>query len=298
MGLRFALRARPVMAILACTAVAALLACEIPPTPLPLARTATPAPTPTDDATVTEEIPDSTTAPVTATVAPTGTAASTPTEAVTLEVTPDGTMVPATATVTLAATVAVTLEETPDGTMALAAATATPTPTATVTPTATPVDDAIIDNRDDWINHLLNHPGYKPEWGEPQYGGVYKTADPRHAFRFQTTLGYGPFSRWQFAAHNSLLMQDPWGTIRDTPICDLCESFEVSADGLTYTFVLRDNVQFHEEGWAKDQGAPGFGTELACEDIKASHEWFAKPPPGDPYASFIRSGEFYMGHLA
>ena len=290
MGLRNTIGARPFMAMLVCAAVAALLACEIPPTPLPLAQTATPAPTPTDDAMEPEETPDGTPAPSTATVAPTAT------KAIPLEETPAVRIVPATATVTLAATVAVTLEETPDGTMALATATATPTPTATVTPTATPVDDAIIDNRDDWINHLLNHPGYKPEWGEPQYGGIYRTADPRRAFRFQTTLGYGPFSRWQFVAHNSLLMQDPWGTIRDAPICDLCESFEVSADGLTYTFVLRDDVQFHEDGWAKDQGAPGFGTELACEDIKASHEWFAKPPP-ETRTSYVRTGEFYMGHL-
>ncbi len=170
------------------------------------------------------------------------------------------------------------------------------TPTATVEPTATEVPQEDLDYRDDWLDFLLNHPGYKAEWGEPQYGGIYKTADPRRASRYQTTLGYGPYSRWQFAAHNSLLMLDPWGTVRDAPICDLCKSFAVSADGLTYTFKLRDDVQFHETGWAKDQGAPGFGTELACEDIKASHEWFASPPP-ETRASYVRTGEFYMGHL-
>ena len=142
----------------------------------------------------------------------------------------------------------------------------------------------------------MDHRGYKHEWGEPQYGGIYKTADPRPASMFQTTLGYGAFSRWNFAAHNSLMMMDPWGEITDAPICDLCESFEVSADGLTYTFVLRDNVQFHEEGWAKEQGAPGFGTELVCEDIRASHEWFANPPP-DTHASVIGRGRQVLGHL-
>ena len=157
-------------------------------------------------------------------------------------------MAPATASFALTPTEVSTLEESPDGPIAPA--------TPTVTPTAVPLPTATEVPQEDWVNYLLNHPGYKPEWGEPQYGGIYKTADPRPAFRFQTTLGYGPFSRWQFAAHNSLLMQDPWGTIRDAPICDLCESFEVSADGLTYTFKLREDVQFHEEGWAKDQGAP------------------------------------------
>jgi ABC-type transport system substrate-binding protein len=76
----------------------------------------------------------------------------------------------------------------------------------------------------------------------------------------------------------------------------LCESFEISADGLEYSFVLRDNVQFHSEGWGKDLGAPGYGTELVCEDVKSSHEWFSNPPP-ETRASYIKSGQAYMGHL-
>ena len=182
------------------------------------------------------------------------------------------------------------------------ATTAPGEPTATspamVEATATEVPEVMldVDYRDDWMNFLMDHRGYKPEWGEPQYGGIYKTADPRPATRFQTTLGYSAFSRWQFVAHNSLMMMDPWGKITDAPMCDVCESFEISADGLTYTFVLRDDVQFHSEGWGKDQGAPGYGGELACEDVKASMEWFANPPP-ETRASYIKSGQFYMGHL-
>ena len=310
MRLSYALKARPAIVVLAGATILALLACDIPPTAVRAPTTST-APRATaaamqTEATTPEETPDGTVAPATASAAATQMEATTPGETPdgtmapatplvvptrtepTTEGTPDATMAPATASFALTPTEVSTLEESPDG--PIAPATAVPTPTATAAPTPTEVP------REDWVNFLLNHPGYKPEWGEPQYGGIYKTADPRPAFRFQTTLGYGPFSRWQFAAHNALLMQDPWGTIRDAPICDLCESFEVSADGLTYTFVLREDVQFHEEGWAKDQGAPGFGTELACEDIKASHEWFANPPP-ETRASYIRSGQFYMGHL-
>lgn len=172
----------------------------------------------------------------------------------------------------------------------------TATAKAEVAATATTVPEVAVDYRDDWVNYLKGHRGYKAEWGEPQYGGIIKTADPRPASRFQTTLGYSAFSRWQFASFNSLLMMDPWGTIRDAPMCDLCESFEISADGLEYSFVLRDNVQFHSDGWGKDLGAPGYGTELGCEDIKASHEWHANPPP-ETRASYIRSGQAYMGHL-
>ncbi|MDA0988315.1 MAG: ABC transporter substrate-binding protein, partial [Chloroflexi bacterium] len=156
--------------------------------------------------------------------------------------------------------------------------------------------DIDVDYRDDWVNYLKSHRGYKAEWGEPQYGGIIKTADPRTATRFQLTVGYSAFSRWQFASHNSLLMMDPWGSIQDAPICDLCETYEVSADGLTYTFVLRDNVQFQSDGWGKDKGAPGYGTELVCEDIKSSMEWFASPPPAT-YASSARNMITLMQHL-
>jgi len=171
---------------------------------------------------------------------------------------------------------------------------ATRPPVSTAALTAVP--DVEVDFRDDWVNYLKGHRGYKAEWGEPQYGGIIKTADPRPATRFQTTLGYSAFSRWQFAAHNSLLMMDPWGSIRDAPICDLCESYEISADGLTYTFIIRDNVQFQSDGWGKDKGAPGYGSELVCEDIKTSYEWFADAPP-ETYASYIRQGKTILGHL-
>ena len=91
-------------------------------------------------------------------------------------------------------------------------------------------------------------------------------------------------------------MMYPWRNINDAPICDLCKSFEVSVDGLQYGFVLRDKVQFRPEGWGKDKGAPGYGTELVSEDIKASHEWHAFPPP-ETRASYIIDGTTRMGHL-
>jgi ABC-type transport system substrate-binding protein len=173
-----------------------------------------------------------------------------------------------------------------------------PTATAPADATATPVPEATVppDMRKDWINYLKSNPGYKPEWGEPQYGGIIKTADPRNATSFQVTFGWSAFSKWQFQSHNSLLMIDPWGSITDAPICELCESWSVSADGLTYTFKLRENVQFQSEGWGKDKGAPGYGTELVCEDVKASHEWHARPheaaSPGTK-----QTGKAFMGHL-
>jgi len=53
-----------------------------------------------------------------------------------------------------------------------------------------------------------------------------------------------------------------------TIIPDLASTWEVSSDGLTYTFHLRDGVTFHD-------GAP-----LTAEDVKASFDHIIFPPPG------------------
>ncbi len=48
---------------------------------------------------------------------------------------------------------------------------------------------------------------------------------------------------------------------------DLAESWEVSKDGLTYTFKLRQGVKFHD------------GSDFTAEDIKATYERIANPAP-------------------
>ncbi|MEZ5853289.1 MAG: ABC transporter substrate-binding protein [Hyphomicrobiaceae bacterium] len=49
---------------------------------------------------------------------------------------------------------------------------------------------------------------------------------------------------------------------------DLATAWEVSGDGLTYTFKLHPNVKFHD-------GAP-----MTSEDVKVSYERIVNPPPG------------------
>ena len=173
-----------------------------------------------------------------------------------------------------------------------------PTATSMMEPTATAVPDRVVSDafRENWAGFLMDHPGYQSEWGEPKYGGIVRLSGPATPTRSQVNLGWSAFINLSFEAHNSLLMFDPWLEQSDGVFCDLCETWEVSPDGTTYTFVLRDDIQFQSEGYAKDMGAPGFGTELGCEDVKHSMEWFAAPPEGT-VASTVAAGKEKMGHL-
>src|SRR6202049_2575477 len=49
---------------------------------------------------------------------------------------------------------------------------------------------------------------------------------------------------------------------------DLAESWNVSADRLTYTFKLRPSILFHD------------GSKMTSNDVKASYERIVRPPPG------------------
>ena len=66
---------------------------------------------------------------------------------------------------------------------------------------------------------------------------------------------------------DNLIRHDP----RDggkTLIPDLAHSWEISKDAKTYTFHLRDGVQFHD------------GAELTSDDVKATFDRIRKPPQG------------------
>ena len=79
------------------------------------------------------------------------------------------------------------------------------------------------------------------------------------------------------------LVQFAPGSTRIIPA--LAESWEISADGLTYTFTLRKGVEFHETPWFKPS------RELNADDVLWSferqrdkdHDWHELAPRGYPY---------------
>ncbi len=148
--------------------------------------------------------------------------------------------------------------------------TATPTgisvqPVAGSTPTAEPTAEM----RDRDMNTTMTESvSGKPLDPDAQYGGILETG----------ALGEGPtFSTWEETAgitddaiqplSNMLIQPRTWGTIDDYrqntffeihP--DLASEWEISTDGLAYTFKLRDNVDWSD-------GAP-----VTCQDIKWSYD--------------------------
>lgn len=71
----------------------------------------------------------------------------------------------------------------------------------------------------------------------------------------------------QGCMYDNLVRRDPRDSGK-TIIPDLAHSWKISPDGSTYTFFLREGVQFHD------------GAELTADDIKATFDRIAKPPQG------------------
>ena len=66
---------------------------------------------------------------------------------------------------------------------------------------------------------------------------------------------------------DNLIRRDPRDS-GQTIIPDLAHSWQISRDAKTYTFFLREGVQFHD------------GAEMTAEDVKATYDRIHKPPQG------------------
>jgi ABC-type transport system substrate-binding protein len=102
----------------------------------------------------------------------------------------------------------------------------------------------------------------------PKRGGVLRygiTMRPPH-FDFHQSGTINSLGS-QGCMFDNLVRRDPRDSGK-TIIPDLAHSWRISADGKTYTFLLRQGVQFHD------------GAELTADDVKATFDRISKPPQG------------------
>ncbi|MBI2909660.1 MAG: ABC transporter substrate-binding protein [Chloroflexi bacterium] len=107
----------------------------------------------------------------------------------------------------------------------------------------------------------------KPAAGQPRSGGILNVG------HFADPISYDPIQEASVQSvslvipnYSGIVQHDPLQA--DKVIGDLAEKWDVSPDGLTYTFHLYKNVKFHD------------GTPLTSEDARFSMELTRKPPRG------------------
>jgi peptide/nickel transport system substrate-binding protein len=101
----------------------------------------------------------------------------------------------------------------------------------------------------------------------PKRGGILRHAVEQESNTYDCHATATSFSLQVLAPHyNTLLRFDPLNY--PAVVGDLAESWEQSADGLTYTFKLKQGVKFHD------------GSDFDSKDVQATFERIRKPPEG------------------
>jgi peptide/nickel transport system substrate-binding protein len=116
---------------------------------------------------------------------------------------------------------------------------------------------------------LLVATGLATAQDKPRYGGELVFAVPSQPPSYdghqEETFGL----IHPVAPHyNTLLRTDPNDKTGTKPVADIAESWNISKDGMIYTFKIRKGVKFHD------------GSELTSKDVKASYDKIIFPPQG------------------
>ena len=154
-------------------------------------------------------------------------------------------------------------------------------PTATTAPAPTAAPTAMADETKAPASPASSVPSAKvgkfpdpsfallkaPE-NNPQYGGTLRfgfIVKPAHFDVHQS--GTALNMNTQGPMYDNLLRLHPLSVGREV-IPDLAHSWDISDDGKTYTFYLREGVKFHD------------GADLTSEDVKATFDRIIAPPDG------------------
>jgi peptide/nickel transport system substrate-binding protein len=109
---------------------------------------------------------------------------------------------------------------------------------------------------------------------QPVSGGVLRVAFSADPAGFDPAVGPSGMSHVVIEqVYSTLMSLDPDAV----PYPDLAESYEMSEDGLSYTFKLRQGVKFHD------------GSDLTAEDVKFTFDRLRAPDSGYSYASQVET---------
>jgi peptide/nickel transport system substrate-binding protein len=115
---------------------------------------------------------------------------------------------------------------------------------------------------------------FSPAFAEPKRGGVLKAAFSADPAGFDPVRGPSGMSHVVIEqVYSTLMALDPDAK----PYPELAESYQVSDDGLQYTFKLRPDVTFHN------------GDELTAEDVKFSFDRLRAKDSGYSYGSQVET---------
>ena len=138
----------------------------------------------------------------------------------------------------------------------------TPRPTVAADATPTPLPAALP-------TEVLANPVTKDAYPDAQWGGILRRGgyfDPAHYDLMQVSSVSNSFKQ-MMVLNNLLRYYNPLDGGK-TIIPDIATNWEVSEDGTTWTFPLRENVMFHT------------GQIMDADDVAASWSRVIDPPPG------------------
>ena len=134
---------------------------------------------------------------------------------------------------------------------------------------ATPV---VVKMDQKWFGHMMASSD-----SEPKRGGVIRTAGPIEMAHFDLHQG-APAYTGITNVYNNLTYRNLGDGLRGV-VPDLATGWEVSEDGLTYTFSLRENAKWHD------------GVGFTGADVIATFDRILNPPDGVNTASIKQSFE-------
>ena len=143
---------------------------------------------------------------------------------------------------------------------ALLAACAPSAPAPSTDTSAAPAAAEVVSDAS-WEDGML-HAG-----GNPKRGGTLRTAFGVNTQHFDMHQGIGAGAGPLTQTYNNLVRNNPLDGLYSV-VGDLAHSYEVSEDGMLYTFHLREGVSFHD------------GTPFTAEDVVATFNRIINPPEG------------------